>query len=223
MSVIQLKGQRREAIGKGGARKARAAGHIPAVVYGHGETPMPLTIEAREFELAMRTHKGGNAIVNLAVTGASDVTALVRDVQYDPVSREVLHLDFQHISLTEEITVEVPVHFVGVPTGVKDGGGILEHLVRELEIRCLPTAIPSRIDVDVTALAVGQNLHVRDISATGFTIVTDGDVTVAAVVAPAAEEAAPVAAAAAEPEVVGAKGKKDAEGAEAPKDDKKKK
>jgi large subunit ribosomal protein L25 len=223
MSVIQLKGQRREAIGKGGARKARAAGHIPAVVYGHGETPMPLTIEAREFELAMRTHKGGNAIVNLAVTGASDVTALVRDVQYDPVSREVLHLDFQHISLTEEITVEVPVHFVGVPTGVKDGGGILEHLVRELEIRCLPTAIPPRIDVDVTALAVGQNLHVRDISATGFTIVTDGDVTVAAVVAPAAEEAAPVAAAAAEPEVVGAKGKKDAEGAEAPKDDKKKK
>lgn len=230
MSVIQLKGSRRESVGKGSARKARAAGQIPGVVYGHGETPMPVAVDQREFEVALRGHKGSNAIVNLSVSGAKDVTALVRDVQYDPLSRHIVHLDFQHISLTETIEVEVPVHFIGIPAGVKDGGGILEHLVRTLEVRCLPTAIPPSIDVDVTALNVGDNLHVRDIPVTGVTIITDGDVTVAAVTLPAAEEsvATPeVVPGAPEPEVVGAKGKKDAEGAvaeagkEAPKKEKK--
>ena len=215
MSVIALKGSRRANVGKGGARKARAAGQIPAVLYGHGETPVAVAVSSREFEVALRGHKGGNAIVSLNV-GDGDVTALVRDVQYDPLSRAIVHLDFQHISLTEQIEVEVVVRFVGIPVGVKDGGGILEHIARTLEVRCLPTAIPSSIDVDVTALAVGDNLHVRDIQAQGYTIITDGDVTVAAVVAPAVEEvAAPVEGevVAAEPEVVAAKGKKDAEGA----------
>lgn len=226
MSVIQLKGSRRESVGKGGARKARAAGLIPGVIYGHGETPVPVAVDAREFEIALRGHKGGNAIVNLAVSGAHEVTALVRDVQYDPLSRAIVHLDFQHISLTETIEVEVPVRFVGLPIGVKDGGGILEHLTRTIEVRCLPTAIPPGVDLDVTGMNVGDSLHVRDIVATGFTIITEPDVTIAAVVAPAVEEVAPVAAevapATAEPEVVGAKGKKDAEGApvEAAKEDK---
>ena len=220
MAVIQLKGSRREQTGKGGARKARAAGQIPAVLYGHGETPQPIAVEFREFEVALRGLKGSNAIVNLSV-GGGEVTALVRDVQYDPLSRAIIHLDFQHISLTEQIEVEVPVHFVGTPIGVKDGGGILEHLVRTLRIQCLPTAIPASIDVDVTALDIGQNLHVGDLApGTGYQMMTDADVAVAAVVAPAAEEvvAAPVegeVAAAAEPEVVGAKGKKEGEG-EAP-------
>jgi large subunit ribosomal protein L25 len=219
MAVIQLKGAKREQTGKGGARKARAAGQIPGVLYGHGETPVPVAVDFKEFEIALRSHKGGNAIVNLNV-GAGDVTALLRDVQLDPLSRRIIHLDFQHISLTEQIVVEVALHFVGIPIGVKDSGGILEHITRTLEVRCLPTAIPPSIDVDVTALNIGENLHVRDITVSGFEIVTDGDVTIAAVVAPAAEEvAAPVAAEegaaaateAAEPEVVATKGKKDAE------------
>jgi len=214
MAVIQLKGARRESIGKGGARKARAAGQIPAVLYGHGETPQPIAVDFREFELALRGFKGSNAIVNLNVAGG-EFTALVRDVQYDPLSRAIIHLDFQHISLTEQIEVEVPVHFVGVPVGVKDSGGILEHLLRTLTVRCLPTAIPSSIDVDVTALNIGMNLHVRDLApGTGYQMITEADVAVAAVVAPAAEEVAPVpvegeAAAAAEPEVVATKGKKE--------------
>jgi len=217
MAVIQLKGARRESIGKGGARKARAAGQIPAVLYGHGETPVPIAVDFREFELALRGHQGGNAIVNLSVAGG-DVTALVRDVQYDPLSRTIIHLDFQHISLTEQIVVEVQVHFIGLPVGVKDGGGILEHLLRTLEVRCLPTAIPPSIDVDVTALNIGQNLHVRDlVPGKGYEIITDADVAIAAVVAPAAEEvvAAPAegeVVAAEEPEVVGARGKKEGEG-----------
>src|SRR5512132_2803768 len=121
MAVISLSGQRRDSIGKGGARKARAAGMIPAVLYGHGEDPVAVTIGARDFDLALRHHKGGNPIVNLAVSG-QEYTALIRDVQYDPISHHVLHLDFQHISLTETIEGRVPVHLVGVPTRAKGGG-----------------------------------------------------------------------------------------------------
>jgi large subunit ribosomal protein L25 len=218
MAVIQLKGSSREQIGKGAARKARAAGRIPAVIYGHGETPRAIAVDFREFEVALRDHRGANAIVNLSLGSGGDVTALVRDVQYDPLSRAIIHLDFQHISLTEQIEVDVPVHFVGTPIGVKDNGGILEHLLRMLKVKCLPTAIPAGIDVDVTALDIGQNLHVSDLVPNpGYEVITDADVAVAAVVAPAAEEvvAAPVegeAAGAAEPEVVGAKGKKEGEG-----------
>lgn len=215
MSVIQLNGKRREVVGKGGARKARAAGQIPGVIYGHGETPMAVSIDGREFSTAMRAHKGGNAIVNLKVDNG-EFTALVRDAQIDPLSRAIVHLDFQHISLTETIEVEVPVHAVGLALGVKDGGGILEVITRMLEVRCLPTAIPASIDLEVTALNIGESLHVSDIRVEGFTILTDPGTTVLTVVAPTVEEvAAPVEGevaavpAAAEPEVVGAKGKKE--------------
>ena len=219
MSVIQLKGTRRGSKGKGGARKARAAGQIPGVLYGHKEEPVALAVISREFKTALRTHKGGNAIVNLDLEGHS-VTALVRDAQYDPITHEILHLDFQHISLTETIEVSVPVHFTGLAIGVKDGGGILEHIVREVEIRCLPTAIPPSIDIDVTRLNIGESVHVSDIKAEGFTIITDLETTIGTVVPPTVEEV--VAAAVAEPEVVGQKGKKE-EAATGDKDKKDKK
>jgi large subunit ribosomal protein L25 len=221
-SVIQLKGSRRTDLGKGGARKARAAGQIPGVLYGHGETPVAVAIENREFHTALRTHKGGNALVSLSLDG-SEVTALVRDAQYDPVSHAVLHLDFQHISLTETVQVQVELKPVGLAVGVKDAGGILEMIIRQIEVRCLPTAIPDAIEVDVSALNIGDSVHVRDIRVEGLTIVTHADDTVATVVAPTVEEApvaevdataAAAAATPAEPEVVGAKGKKEEAGAE---------
>ncbi len=218
MAVIQLNGRRREALGKGGARKARAAGQIPGVIYGHGDTPMPVSIDGRDFANAMRSHKGGNAIVNLKVED-TEVTALVRDAQIDPLSRAVLHLDFQHISLTETIEVEVPVHAIGIADGVKNGGGVLELITRQLEVRCLPTAIPASIDVDVTALGIGGSIHVGELTPEGYEILTDPNTTVLTVVAPTVEEA-PAAVEGevpietpteAEPEVVGAKGKKEEE------------
>jgi len=217
MAVIALSGERRADIGKGGARKARAAGRIPGVVYGHGETPVPVTIGARDFELALRHHKGGNAIVNLSVQNG-EFTALIRDVQYDPLSHLILHLDFQQISLTETVEVKVLVHLTGLAIGVKDGGGVLEQITREVEVRCLPTAIPPALDLDVAHLAVGQSVHVRDLKVEGLEILTDSDTTIATVVAPTvveekpAEEAA-AATGAAEPEVI-TKGKKDEEGKE---------
>ena len=226
MAVISLSGAKRERLGKGGARKARQNGEIPGVLYGHGETPIPVTVGARAFDLALRSHKGGNPIVNLAV-GEGEYTALVRDVQYDPMTHAILHLDFQHISLTETIEVRVGVHLTGLPIGVKDGGGILETILRELEVRCLPTTIPSSIDIDVSNLNVGDSIHVRDVVVPEVTILTDADATIATVVPPTVMEEKPVegvapeAEAAAEPEVI-AKGKKEEEGA-APAEEKGKK
>ena len=218
MPVIPLTGTRRGDIGKGGARKARAAGLIPGVLYGHGEEAIALSVSAREFELAVRK-QGGNPIIGLGLDGG-DHTALIRAVQYDPISHDIIHLDFQRISLTETIEVEVPIHLTGLAVGVKDGGGILEPILRELKVSCLPTAIPPFVEVDVSALNIGDSVHVSAIVAPGVTILTDPDVTVATVVPPTvhveekpAEEVAAAAATEAggeptEPEVI-AKGKKE--------------
>ena len=217
MAVIALSGKRRESLGKGSARKARQSGEIPGVLYGHGEKPVALSVGARAFQVALHTHKGGNPIVNLAV-GGNEFTALIRDAQYDPVSRQVIHLDFQHISLTETIEVRVPLNFTGLAVGVKDGGGILEAILRDVEVRCLPTAIPAGIDVDVSALNIGDSIHVRDLSIPDVEILSDPDATLVTVVPPTVIEEKPAEAVegaeptAAEPEVI-AKGKKDEEGA----------
>lgn len=230
MAVIPLNGTRRESLGKGGARKARAAGSIPGVLYGHGEEPVPVTVHAREFDLALRGHKGGNPIVNLAVSGG-EYTALIRAVQYDPLTHDILHLDFQHISLTETIEVKVTVHLKGLPVGVKDGGGILETILREIEVRCLPTAIPSSIEVDVSHLNIGDSVHVSDVVVPDVTILNDLGETIATVVPPTVMEEKPadavvVEGAPSEPEVI-AKGKKEedeaaaAEGKDKDKKDKK--
>lgn len=220
MAVIPLTASRRESLGKGGARKSRQAGQIPGVLYGHGETPVAVAVSSRDFDVALRDHQGSNPIVNLAVNG-SEYTALIRAVQYDPLSRNILHLDFQHISLTEQIEVKVAIHLVGLPVGVKDGGGILEPILREVEVRCLPTAIPASIDVDVSHLNIGDSVHLRDLTVPNVVILTDPDSTLATVVPPTvmeekpAEEAAVATEAApTEPEVI-SKGKKE-EGEEAP-------
>ena len=225
MAVISMPAEKRDGLGKGGARKARAAGKIPGVLYGHGETPMAVSVVARTFQLALQKHKGGNAIVNLALDGGTEVTALIRDVQYDPITHHVLHLDFQHISLTEKVEVEVTVHLAGIPVGVKDGGGILEHITRSVEVRCLPTSIPAALEVDVTRLNIGESVHARDIVVQDFELLSDPDTTIATVVAPTVieETATAEGGAAAEPEVVTAKGKKDEDADDKDKDKKEKK
>ena len=168
-------------------------------------------------ELALHGYSGSNPLVTLKLDGGEH-SVLIRDVQYDPLTHDILHLDFQHISLTETVEVEVTLKVTGLAIGVKDGGGILEHILRNVEVRCLPTAIPASIDVDVTALTVGDSIHVRDLAVPNVTILTDPDATVATVVAPTVMEEKPVeeaaVATAEEPEVI-AKGKKEEEGEEA--------
>jgi len=186
MAMQSLKSARRSEAGKGVARKLRQSGRIPAVYYGRGEEPIPLVIGLKELEEIILTAEGSNVIVDLKVEGdgAGDRKALIREIQRDPVAGSILHLDLQHISLTERITVEVPVVLIGTPVGVKDGGGILEHLLREVEVECLPTDIPSKLEVEVSGLAIGDSLHVSDIRAERVTIKTEADRAIATVVPP---------------------------------------
>ncbi|HEX3113578.1 MAG TPA: 50S ribosomal protein L25 [Candidatus Eisenbacteria bacterium] len=207
MAMQALKGARRSGIGKGVARKLRQTGSIPAVYYGRGEDPIVLTVVVKELEEVILKADGSNVIVDLKVDGdgGSDRKALIREIQRDPVGGHILHLDLQHISLTERITVEVPIVLTGIPIGVKDGGGILEHLLREVEVECLPTDIPSRLEIDVSALNIGDSLHVSDLKTEKATILTEGERPIAAVVPPTVlEEAKPAeeGEAAAEPELV---------------------
>ena len=216
MAMQSLKSDRRNEAGKGVARKLRRSGRIPAVYYGRGETPISITIGLKELEEIIHQSGGSNVIVDLKVEGdgAGDRKAIIREIQRDPVEGTILHLDLQHISLTERITVEVPIVLVGTPIGVKDGGGILEHLLREVEVECLPTDIPSKLEVEVSGLNIGDSLHVSDLKADRVTIKTEADRAIAAVVPPTileevkpAEEGAPT-----EPELV--KEKKEEEAAE---------
>jgi len=207
MAMQALKGARRSGIGKGVARKLRQTGSIPAVYYGRGEDPIVLTVVVKELEDVILKADGSNVIVDLKVDGdgSGDRKALIREIQRDPVGGHILHLDLQHISLTERITVEVPIVLTGIPIGVKDGGGILEHLLREVEVECLPTDIPSRLEIDVSALNIGDSLHVSDLKTEKATILTEGERPIAAVVPPTVlEEAKPAeeGEAAAEPELV---------------------
>ena len=208
MAMHALKGARRSGVGKGVARKLRQLGSIPAVYYGRGEDPIVLTVGLKELEEVIVKAEGSNVIVDLKVDGdgVGDRKALIREIQRDPVGGHILHLDLQHISLTERITVEVPIVLTGIPIGVKDGGGILEHLLRDVEVECLPTDIPSRLEIDVSELNIGDSLHVSDLRADKVTILTEGERPIAAVVPPTVlEEAKPAEGegeAAAEPELV---------------------
>lgn len=218
MATLNLSGARREGVGKSVTRKLRQAGRIPAVYYGRGEDPVPLVVSLRELLDLIERAEGSNVIVDLKVEGeaGADKKALIREIQRDPVGGHILHLDLQRISLTERITVEVPVVLIGTPTGVKDGGGILEHLLREVEVECLPTDIPSRLEVDVSGLQIGDSLHVSDLRADRVTIKTEAGRAIAAVVPPTVlEEVKPAEeAVAAEPELVKEKKGEEAEGAE---------
>ena len=222
MAMISLEAARRADVGKGVARKLRAGGRVPAVYYGRGEDSIPLTVSLKDLEQVIESAEGSNVIVDLKVPGdaAKDRKALIREIQRDPVAGSILHLDLQHISLTERITVEVPIVLVGVPLGVKDAGGILEHLLREVEVECLPTDIPSKLEVDVSALQIGDTLHVSDIKVERAEILTEADRAIAAVVpltvleeVKPAEEAVPT-----EPELIAKEKKEEGETEEAGKD-----
>ena len=213
MAIVPITGAHREGVGKGPARQSRRSGRIPGVLYGHGQPASAVSVDGKEFETALRHHQGGNMIVALRLNG-DERTALIRAVQRDPISHEILHLDFQEVSLTERVRVEVPVHLVGTARGVKDQGGILQHILRSVELECLATAIPSHLDADVSQLEIGDTLHVRDLRAEGAEFLSELDDVIASVVpptvleTPAPEEGVVPAEGAVEPEVI-SKGKED--------------
>ena len=197
--IVALSATPRQATGKGGARQARFRGKVPAVIYGHGRDAQPLELEFKALEKALKGIEPASTIIELAVDGKT-VKTLIREIQRHPVRPDIIHVDFYEIHATEKVKLKVPVHLVGNPDGVRNAGGVLDQVTREVEIEVLPENIPDRVELDVTALKIGDSLHVRDLSIANAKLLTEAELTIATVVPPRAEEvAAPTAEAAAEP------------------------
>ena len=204
MERMSLVASARTEIGKNAVKKVRQAGLVPAVLYGRGRAPVALAVDRRALLGALRTEAGRNVLIDLRVKRngeeATD-TVMIAEIQHDPIRREVLHVDLRQISLTEKIEARVPIQLTGVPEGIASGEGVLEQHLRELVVRCLPTAIPEQLTVDVAHLRVGGSLHVRDLPPhEGIEIVSPPEEVIAAVVMPKVEEVAAPAEAAAEGE-----------------------
>jgi large subunit ribosomal protein L25 len=164
MAELKIEVQRREETGKGPSRRLRAGGMIPAVVYGGGKEPVPIQVERNIVLQLLKQGGGENAVflLKLSGTGKSRHT-MVRKIDVDPISRQIAHIDFQRILLTEKVRVQIPLELIGEAWGVKNEGGVLDFITREVEVECLPTDIPQKLEVDVSDLHVGQHLEVKDL------------------------------------------------------------
>jgi large subunit ribosomal protein L25 len=215
----------RETFGKNEARRTRREGRVPAVIYGGsgngaGKDATPIAVEPKALLKILHSESGANTLISLRLGGSGDAKVLVKEYQLDPVTHQVLHADFYRVAMDRAITVTIPVNVKGEPKGVKQQGGVLEFIRREIEIECLPGDIPEHIDIDTSELMLHQGIRLRDIATDPkWKPVTDPDTMLVHVIMPKAEEepaAAEVAAAptvAAEPEVI-KKGKKDEDEAE---------
>jgi large subunit ribosomal protein L25 len=211
-----LQAEKRATRGKNEARRLRAAGRIPAVVYGVEKgKAVEISVDPKILSRILHSESGVNTLISLTgLEGASDAKVLVKEYQLDPIHHKMLHADFFQIAMDKMLTVTVPILLKGEAKGVKQQGGVVDFVNREIEIEVLPADIPEHIDVDITELMLGQGVRVRDIHTEGakWTPLSDMDLMLVHVVAPRAEEVTAVAdatpAAAAEPEVV-KKGKTD--------------
>ena len=192
MAEVTIQAEPRSGTGKGVARKLRAVGKVPGVLYGRGLQPVALAVDVRTLAHALHTDAGRNVLIDLHVDGDNHLT-LLRELQRDPVRGTFFHVDFLKIARDVAIQVEVPIHIVGESQGVKEGG-VIEHHIWNVRVECLPGNVPERIDADVTELNVGDALRVGDLEApSDVTILTPPEETVLSVVVPQKpEEVAPV-------------------------------
>ena len=215
-----LEAQPRQAGNKNAARRVRRDGKIPAVLYGAGKDSVSVSVDPRQVSRILRSESGHNTIFDLALNGGERIKAMIVDWQYEPIKGKLLHIDLKRIAMDKALRVSVPIFLKGEAAGVKTEGGILEQILREVEIECLPADIPSHIDADVTHLVFGTVLRVSDLPHSGkVKFLTDANHPVAHVVSvkeevvAAPEVVAAEAAAPAEPEVI-KKGKQEVEGEE---------
>jgi large subunit ribosomal protein L25 len=203
---VTLKAEPREGTGKGLARKLRASGKVPAVVYGAGADALSLTLDYHETDYLFHSISVDNTIVNLEVEGEKvPVPTLIRDIQTHPFRPIILHVDFYRIQTGVEVELDVPVHVHGTPTGVKDSGGVLEQTIHHLPIRCVPKDIPEEILVEVSGLDIGDSIHVSELDIPeGVEVLLDGDRTVCSVQVPSEAEVEEDEDEELEPELVGA-------------------
>lgn len=207
MEEVKLKVELRKDAGKEAAKRLRRLGTIPAVIYGKGEKTIPIKISARELEKVLHTAAGENVLINLKIAHTKEAgkTVIIKELQHDPVKGDIYHIDFNHISLKEAIEVKVPVTTKGESPGVKEGG-VMEHILWELEVECLPTQIPEKFEVDCSNLAIGDAIHVKNLFIPeGIKVLNPPEDVVVSVVPPKAEEEVPVEEEVIEPEVIGKK------------------
>jgi len=221
MEELHLKAQPREEIGKNKVSKLRNLDWIPAVIYSQGKKTQALKVSSRELTALLHGHRSENIIIKLDVQQPPDKVkehnVLIKELQHDPVTEEILHIDFNEISLTKAINVKVPLVAKGEAIGIKQDGGSLEHLLWELEVECLPTQIPAQIEVDITNLKIGDAVHIKDLEIPkGVKVLHDPQMVVFSIAAPVKEEALQPAAgeegALQEPEVIKEKKKEEEEG-----------
>ena len=187
MATATLTATRRDATGKGVARKLRADGQVPAVIYGHNREPQALAVPTRELERLLEHISAASTVVELDVGGATART-LIREIQRHPFKKQILHVDFQELVAGETVTVDVPLVLVGAEQMLRTTGGVLDQTLREIEIECDPGSIPNHIDVDVSGLTIGHSIHVGDVPLpAGVTLVSDAEQTVCVLSAPRTE------------------------------------
>jgi large subunit ribosomal protein L25 len=200
---------------KNAARRVRVAGKIPAVVYGAGKETVAVAVDPKVITRILHSDSGHNTIFDLSVEGSDAVKAMIVDWQHEPIKGKLLHIDLKRIAMDKAMRVSVPIQLIGIPVGVRSQGGILEHVLREVEIECLPADIPSHLDVDVSNMELHSLIHVSDLPHSGsIKFLGDENATVAHVTVIKEEVVAveEVVAAPTEPEVA-KKGKTDATGA----------
>ena len=183
MAEKELKANLRDGGGKGSARKIRAQGLVPAILYGHGMDPVKVAIDDRDLYHVLHTEAGANVLVDLQI-GKDRHLAMPREIQRDHIRGRFLHVDFLVVRRDEKITVDVPVHLVGESHGVKEGG-VVEHHLWDLKVECLPTNVPQSVEADITRLGIGDSLSVADIRIPGnVTVLTPSEETIVSVVPP---------------------------------------
>ena len=188
MTTVALAAQSRTETGKGVARSLRRQALIPAVFYGPEVDPIPLILQSRELEKLITTGAGENILIDLNIEDGKSTQshrAMIKEIQVDPVKQYILHVDLYAISMDKKISVEVPITLTGTAIGVSDEGGILQQVSRTLEVSCLPDRIPEAFELEVTALAIGDSLHVSDLEIPeGVDVLAEDELTVASVVPP---------------------------------------
>jgi large subunit ribosomal protein L25 len=185
-----LQAASRTVTGKGAARSLRRDGKVPGVIYGHGREAEAVTIDKSALNKMLFGISAGTTILDVAIDGRAPVKALIREIQRDSLRpAEIIHLDLYEVRSDEEITLAVPIRLIGIPDGVRNFGGVLDHVLRELEVEVLPSNIPDHVDLDVTALTIGHSLFVRDVKVENAKVLNDPDTPICTVVAPRTEEA----------------------------------
>lgn len=219
MEEIKLTTEKRDKTTKGTLRSIRQSGKIPAVLYGRGAETMALVLQEKEFLSSVHTEHGTNVILSLHIPGEKKAqTAIVKEIQVDPIKRNILHVDLFRVSLTQEIETKIPVEVVGIAPGVQNSGGVLDRIVRDITVKCKVGNIPNKVEVNVSSLEIGDAVTLKELAVPAdVKVIGDPETIVLTVIPPAKEEEVlpEVAPEGAEPEVIGKGKKPEEEGAEA--------